>query len=216
MTELDIPCPRCGNKQSFCFHETINVREQPELKAQVMDGSIFDMTCAVCGKVSRIGYPLLYHDPDSCLMVFMVDPGNREMAIEAMHKLITVPEVQMAVEDYMIRAVSQPPHLAEKILLRDEKLDDRTVELMKLSLTAHVKERFGQEPDDIVLVKTDDLQFFVMRSPDGMPDLYRFYPKGYVDTAAKYQAFYPTDPEENLFIDDDWASAFLTPADMLQ
>lgn len=64
-----ITCPQCGKEAVVRIWSSVNVTLDPEMKEHVLDGSLFDWTCPVCGYQARLGYSLLYHDMEHHFML---------------------------------------------------------------------------------------------------------------------------------------------------
>lgn len=69
-------CSSCGTENQINIHESINVKENPELKEKVKDGSMFVWQCPHCGTVNLALFQTLYHDPDEKLMVWLFPENN--------------------------------------------------------------------------------------------------------------------------------------------
>src|SRR5262245_16499969 len=70
-----ITCPACGREQTFPMYRSVNVTRDPALKAELLDGELTRFSCAACGHAAQVSYPLLYHDMEQMLMVWVV-PGE--------------------------------------------------------------------------------------------------------------------------------------------
>ena len=70
-------CSRCGESHAVQTWPSINVAQDPDLKARVRDGSLFVWECPHCGARSLVKYQTLYHDPAEKLMVWLL-PGDAE------------------------------------------------------------------------------------------------------------------------------------------
>ena len=212
--ERELCCPLCGHKQPFTIWESINARENPELKAQVLTGEVFDFHCQQCGQTSRVGYPLLYHDPDRHAMFFMAQKDHKEAAYQALEALLRFSPA--ATGEYTLRAVTQPPELAEKILLMDRNMDDRVVELNKLFVHAnYMKEHPQANVEHMLLVFLDQPRYLTLVEGQPLPLTTPFTQETYEDIRRKYAAFFPTGLKDNLFVDLDWAARLMTPAQTL-
>ena len=71
-----VKCSACGNENLIDIYQTINVRENPELKDKVKDGSAFLWQCPHCGRVNLAVFQTLYHDPDERLMILLLPEGS--------------------------------------------------------------------------------------------------------------------------------------------
>ena len=141
-------CRHCGMEEEIPAYNIINVKENPELKEQLLEGKFFIWTCRRCGTDNLIRYPLLYHDPDQKLLVWLSD-GNAE--VEA--KMVETFSEEAGLADYTARMVDTPGDLMEKIKIYDAGLEDVPMEICKFVIR--------QELD-----KDVDLKFFRMEGAD--------------------------------------------------
>ncbi|MBR4080205.1 MAG: CpXC domain-containing protein [Clostridia bacterium] len=214
--QRDIACPRCGHRQPFTIWESINGANDPALREKVISGEVFDYHCQQCGQVSRVGYPLLYHDPDHHMMIFMAQKDHREAAQGALEALLKMPFSPLTQGGYTVRAVTQPPELAEKILIMEHDLDDRVVEMNKLFIHAnYMKDHPDAEIAHILLLFADQPRFLIMADKEPLPLSSPFEQATYDDIRQKYAAFFPRGMKENLFIDLEWAAGMMKPAGRL-
>ena len=103
-------CSKCGAEFSAPDLRSINVDNDPALKAQVMDGSLFVVKCPRCGFSSLVTEPILYHDPSQQLLIA-----------------------------YTCRLVSSIGELIEKVKIFDAGLDDIALELCKYVTAQELK-----------------------------------------------------------------------------
>jgi hypothetical protein len=123
-------CSACGAAREVPAWSLVNVREEPQLKEKVRDGSLFLWECPHCGRTNLARYPLVYHDPDARLMVWMMPDGVLPPAqMDLLEKQLTTQED--ALEGYTLRRVEDVGSLMEKVAVADAGLDDRVVELCK-------------------------------------------------------------------------------------
>ena len=126
INEALAPCSKCGQQTKVTVYRSINISENPELKAKVKDGSLFLWECPHCGQVNLAKYETLYHDPAAKLMVWLLPAGEiseTQMQAITMHT--------RAMGDYMLRRVNDMGSLMEKVLIRDAGLDDVVLEMCK-------------------------------------------------------------------------------------
>jgi len=144
----------------------INVREEPELKEKVRDGSLFLWECPVCGRTNLARYPLVYHDPDARLMVWVMPDGILPPEqMDLLERQLTAQED--ALDGYTLRRVEDIGSLMEKVAVADAGLDDRVVELCKYVMKM-------EEGNDALPVKDATLRFYRMEGADN--DLVFTYP----------------------------------------
>ena len=127
-------CASCGTQQTVSIPERVNVRENPEFKAGVRDGSIFVWTCPECGKPNLVtDQAMLYHDPDARLMVYLLPPGSISARMEdSLAKQSAL--ISESLGDYTLRRVDDVGTLMEKVKIFDAGLDDRVIEVVKLTV----------------------------------------------------------------------------------
>jgi len=134
-----IACPRCGFRWSAEMYDSVNVRENPDLRDALMAGRLNAVTCEGCGHRFRVDKPLLYHDPDRRFMIFL-RPTPEARAAEAEN------EFRGMVEALAARSPSTPTpamhlvldhvELVERIFLLEAGLDERIVEYIKHTIHA--------------------------------------------------------------------------------
>lgn len=116
-------CNNCGAHHAAEAYPSINTAQNPELKARVLDGSLFVWECPSCGARNLLKYETLYHDPAEKLMVWLL-PEEKEPPRA----------VEEAVKDlpgYTLRRVSEVGELIEKVKIFAAGLDDWSMELCK-------------------------------------------------------------------------------------
>lgn len=118
--DISIKCSRCGVSSQAKALSSINVRENPELKASVMNGSSFVHECPHCGTANLITSPMAYIDP---VGKFIILYSTEDVALEA-------PE-EGPFAGFVIRHVREIGSLIEKVKIFDAGLDDKVMELCK-------------------------------------------------------------------------------------
>ena len=138
------PCSKCGEQQKVTVYRSINISENPELKAKVRDGSLFLWECPHCGQVNLAKYETLYHDPAGKLMVWFLPSG--EISETQMHAITMHTK---AMGGYTLRRVNDMGSLMEKVLINDAGLDDVVIEMRKyVTKLEMVQKSVGQDKKD--------------------------------------------------------------------
>ncbi len=144
INEAMAPCSKCGEQHKVIVYRSINVSDNPELKAKVTDGSLFLWECPHCGQVNLAKYETLYHDPAKKVMFWLVPQGE-------------IPETQMqaitmhtkAMGGYTLRRVNDMGTLMEKVLVAEAELDDVVLEMCKyVTKLEMVQKSVGEEQKD--------------------------------------------------------------------
>lgn len=128
-------CPTCGTAFDVQRHDLVNVKENPELKASVLNGDIFLQECPRCGRRHLVGGPLVYLDPDERVLVMLSD------------KPLTLADTG----GYTARLVSRAGDLVEKVKIFDAGLDDRAIEMCKYV----TKQEAGKPGMDLKFLRLD-------------------------------------------------------------
>jgi rubredoxin len=134
----EISCPQCGAAVKTELWPGVDAVRNPDLKARILDETMFDWKCPECGYAARFLYPFLYHDPERKFMVYLSPNGDgcKESDIEA-----KFPQLAGITK----RLVSTPESLKEKILIFEAGLDDRAVELVKFALAGVLDKKHGKK-----------------------------------------------------------------------
>ena len=91
-----VTCPSCHHEGDFEVWDSINTVLDPEMKEKVLNQSIFLYTCPNCGETFRLNYPILYHQMEDLVMIYLVPESEIEKTYEIFYKkmlwLIFVPK----------------------------------------------------------------------------------------------------------------------------
>lgn len=157
-SENKATCGRCGAETSVSIYSSINVGEQPELKAEILDGSAFVWQCPHCGTMNLKQYQTLYHDPSEKLMVWLTR-GSEELEeqVRAAYSKLE------GLDDYTMRFVDDAGSLIEKIKIFDAGLDDLTMEMTKYVTKMEICESRKERAEEIM---SAGFKFLKMSGPD--------------------------------------------------
>jgi len=138
--QQNIRCPRCNAESAFTVWQSLNVTLNPNEKQSLMSGELLRFTCPGCGAVTQFVYPLLYHDMERRLMLWMI-PDNADGTRATVDADTPVPGAVGGgiVPGYVARLVSSPNELLEKILIFDAGLDDLAIEMFKIVVNLQVE-----------------------------------------------------------------------------
>ena len=119
-------CSGCGANHQANVYPLINVSDNPDLKAKVLDGTLFVWECPVCGRANLARYTTLYHDPEQKLLILLSDgnPDNEQALVKAFAQ-------SGETEGYTARLVNATGDLIEKVKIFEAGLDDRVIEMCK-------------------------------------------------------------------------------------
>lgn len=138
-------CSECGHVSEAVHYDVVDAVEDPQAKEKVCSGEAFTHTCPSCGAVYTLDYPMLYTDGEHRFSVYCaagceVDQ-NADMAFD---KFADLEDLEQASLTPLFggrlgvrrRIVPTPEALIEKLDIFYAGLDDRVVELVKVSTMA--------------------------------------------------------------------------------
>ena len=124
----ELVCPECGLDQVFTVYDSVNVTLCSDFKNQVINGDLTTFTCDACGYQAEMVCPILYHDMENQLMIYMDPDGQLNLnRLENKQFLFGT----LLDESYQYRIVSNREELVEKIFIFDDGLDDKPLEMLK-------------------------------------------------------------------------------------
>lgn len=168
-TNMKIKCPVCHHTATEEFEVALNTRTQPELKKQLINGTLLQFECKHCGAKRHVTSNFLYHDPDKKLL-FHVAPHYHEQR-EATHQQLTqlINSFPVSIEDYEMRIMPTMADLMEKVQIYDAGFSDYEIELVKLLTDGlFVKEHPTTEIKNRYFFINNDLKpKFIYITPDG-------------------------------------------------
>ncbi len=144
-SRAEVSCSHCGARNSVITYDSINAVDNPELKARVLDGSLFVWECQHCGARNLLRSQTLYHDPSERLMVWLTG-GSEELERKVREAYGGLEEMK----GYTARFVDDPGSLIEKVKVFDAGLDDVVMEMAKYVSRIEVAESRKDRAEDIL------------------------------------------------------------------
>lgn len=138
-SSTSITCPQCDHRQDFEIWPSLNVDLDPEQKDRLLSGELMRSICGECGVGAEVNYAILYHDMTRQLMVnFTGGDEKDELSNPLSERMLT---------DYQLRIVATRNALVEKVWISTASLDDRVMELFKLTM----EQQMNQEDEEELL-----------------------------------------------------------------
>lgn len=161
-----VKCPYCGHEQDFETIESINFSLNPEMKEKLMSEEIFMFTCEECGERAVIAYPCLVNDIEKGYLLWLLadyTPEQKEKLDQELKDIVKTESEKKFTNSYIKRIVSSINELKEKIVIIDEGLDDRVVEVLKMLCVNEVADQLtGLFVQEVRFNKDEDGQWFLM------------------------------------------------------
>ena len=142
-TKQSVKCPKCGQLGDVTVWNSITVRDSEDLKSDLLAGKVNIFRCPSCGQTGLMPAPLLYNDEDKRLMISFSPCSDSKTAQKLYNEICRSSKESgemEKLEGYNLRFVTDYNELLEKILIFDNDLNDKAIEVIKLMIIM-------QEPD---------------------------------------------------------------------
>jgi len=130
-----IRCPQCEKEQESWLYDSVNVQRNPELKKDLLTNELNKVTCEACSFVFRVDKPLLYHDPESRVLIYWIPTPYQEHPAGQDELRGTVADVNKMLPDEIkppdLHLVYHRTELVERIFLLEADFDERVIEYVK-------------------------------------------------------------------------------------
>ena len=138
--KANFKCPHCEEIFEADMYKSVNVTENKEYRNMLINGTFFKYTCPKCGKVFMAVYPLIYTDMDNKFSIQYTPRNMEEDIIKAVRE-----NKENLPHDYTVRVVDATYDLVEKMLILQNRLDDRAVECCKVVIHKAFLNKFGDK-----------------------------------------------------------------------
>ena len=142
-----IKCPACGEISELTVWESITVADSPDLKADLLKGRLNIFSCTACGQRALFPAPILYTDDEKKLVISFSPQTDAASAQRIFDEIKKSSETSGELEnypDYNMRFVTAYNDFLEKILIFDNGLNDKVIEVIKLLVLAQDSDKAAQ------------------------------------------------------------------------
>ena len=194
-----IKCPSCHEKSDITVWQSISASDSPDLKEDLLKGRINIFTCGVCGKKALFPSPILYTDDSKKLVISFYPQENTAKTQQIFEEIKKSSEKSGELKkypDYNLRFVTSYNDLLEKILIFDNGMNDKVIEVIKLLVLiqeqdkmAHRTCMFGKsDGTEIEFLVQDKLenQIYTSRVPISTYETLKIQLK---NSGVKYKSF---------------------------
>jgi hypothetical protein len=192
----NIRCPQCGHEQKVDLYDSINVTQQPELKAALFENRLNRVVCGSCEASFRIDKPLLYHDPNRNILIhWMPDTTvSREEILDEFDK--SMEELRAAlpadIEPPRVRLVFTRAELVELVFIIEAGMEERVVEYIKYTIHMQNMKRVPPAEKQLLLnvqdSTADELLFAVQNAATfELEDVLRYPRQAYRSVREMYR-----------------------------
>lgn len=197
-TKREIKCPKCTNLSEVTLWQSITVSDSSDLKEDLLKGRVNIFRCASCGAVALVPVPLLYHDEDKNLMISF-SPCEEKDKLRLFNEVKETSKNSGELSEfsgYNLRFVTQYNELLEKILIFDNGLSDKAIEVLKLLVLMQESDKMNQRVCMFGKIEGEQIEFMVQDKKEGQiytsrvpTDTYNTVMKSLHDSGVKDYSF---------------------------
>lgn len=143
---------------------SITVKDSPDLKADLLSGRINMFKCPSCSHFGLMPNPMLYNDEDKKLMISFSptnDPVLKQQLFENVEKSSKESDELEKYAGYNLRFVTDYNELLEKVLIFDNDLNDKTIEVIKLMILSQDIDKSEQRTCRFGKCENGNIEFMI-------------------------------------------------------
>lgn len=132
-----VKCPECEQMSDIIVWSSITAKDSPDLKRDLLAGRVNMFVCPSCQARALMPHPMLYTDEDKKLMISFSPTNDAVLKEQLFQKVQSSFKESGEVEKYEgwnLRFITDYNELLEKLLIFDNALDDKTIEVIKLMI----------------------------------------------------------------------------------
>lgn len=166
-----LPCPHCEQLNDVMVWNSITADDSPDLKSDLLHGKINFYECGSCGYRALMPDPMLYHDNEKKLIMSFspcADEDKSEKIYKQMAEASEESGEMKKLEGYNLRFVTDINDLMEKILIFDNGLNDKVIEVIKIMVLSQDLEKAEQRTCCFGKKDEENIEFMVRDTKEDM------------------------------------------------
>ena len=163
-TKQSIKCPKCGQLQEMTVWNSITVKDSEDLKNDLLSGKINIFRCNSCEQWGLMPTPMLYHDEDRKLMISFSPSNDAQMKQKLYAEICKSSKESGEIEKlsgYNLRFVTDYNEMLEKILIFDNSLSDKAIEVIKLMILMQEAEKMENRKCRFGKIENGSMEFMI-------------------------------------------------------
>ncbi len=159
-----IKCPACGQLEEMTVWQSITAKDSPDLKDDLLKGKINIFRCPSCGQTALVPVPVLYTDTDHSLVISFSPCSDAEEKKRIFEEICTASKESGELEELEgnnLRFVSAYNDFLEKLLIFDNGLHDKVIEVLKLFVLMQDREKMDRRVCIFGKKEGDSIEFMV-------------------------------------------------------
>lgn len=165
-----IKCPDCGQLEEMTVWQSITANDSPDLKDDLLKGKINIFRCPSCGQTALVPVPVLYTDRERNLIISFSPCSEAEEKQRIFEGIRTASKESGELAEFEgcnLRFVSAYNDFLEKILIFDNGLHDKAVEVLKLFVLMQDSEKMERRVCIFGKKENDSIEFMVQDKEEG-------------------------------------------------
>ncbi len=162
-TKKTITCPSCGTTTEMTLWQSVTADDSPDLKDDLLKGKVNIFRCGSCSQTALVPEPLLYTDA-KCKLMISFSPCQPEKKAELFEKIKETSRSSGeldTLDGYNLRFATEYNELLEKILIFDNGLNDKVIEVIKLLVLMQDEEKMEQRVCIFGKCDENEIEFMV-------------------------------------------------------
>ena len=163
-SKQNVRCPQCGQMSDVTVWDMITVKDSADLKQDLLRGRINMFQCPSCAHTALMPTPMLYQDDEKRLLISFSpcnDPLVKGQLYDNVCKASKDSGELKQFEGYNLRFVTDYNEILEKILIFDNNLNDKTIEVLKLMILSQDLEKSGDRICRFGKIENDIIEFMI-------------------------------------------------------
>lgn len=159
-----VRCPHCAQMSEVTVWSMITAENSADLKKDLLAGRLNMFRCPSCDMSALMPQPMLYHDEQKRLMISFSptnDPVQKQRLYEEIKASSRKSGELERLEGYNLRFVADYNELLEKILIFDNELNDKAIEVIKLMILSQEIDKSEQRVCRFGKLENGNIEFMV-------------------------------------------------------
>lgn len=159
-------CPYCKKEYAIDIYDSVNVKEDRDLRDRCVSGEIFQHSCTNCHKEYLVQNNLLYTDPEHKFVIWVSKDPIEGVDVSGFAKTLDK-------AGYTLRRCATVKEFVEKIQMLEDGANDIAVELAKYdSFIEYIENKKGKAEDitsiDYQRTENDVMKLIIHSDDKGM------------------------------------------------
>lgn len=160
----NVRCAGCGQLHEVTIWSGITADDSEDLKKELLEGKINMFICPDCGFRAVMSSPLLYEEKSKNLMISFYPDNDKSAQMKMFEQMQENMKNSGELDKYYgynLRFVADYNSLLEKIIISDNGLWDKAIEVLKLMILTQEPDKADRRICIFGKIENDELEFMV-------------------------------------------------------